>query len=129
LPWQTEVDVLAGDLELDQLGVPRLGEPRHDGLDQLLRGRGTRRQPDRLMPVEQQAVELALAADQRGLRAVQTGDLDEPLGIGAGLRADHKDDPGALLDHFLYRVLAVLRRVTDVVGGWALEIAEALCEC
>ena len=70
----------------------------------------------------------ALAVDERRLRACGLRDLDEPLRVRARLRADHEDERRALRDHRLHRVLAVLRRVTDVVGGRPPQRAEVVLE-
>ena len=80
------------------------------------------------MAVEQLLVERALAVDERRLRAGRLRDLDEALCVRARLRADHEHERRALRDHRLHRVLAVLRRVTDVVGVRPPQRAEVILE-
>ena len=80
------------------------------------------------MAVEQRSLERRLAVNERGRRTCGLRDLDEPHRVRARLRADHEDERRTLGDHRLHRVLAVLRRVADVVGVRSTQLAHAALE-
>src|SRR6266550_2503145 len=128
LPRQAEMHVLARDLDLGELVVSGGGEPGDDGLDELLGRRRASGEPDGRVAAEEIAIEIALAVDQRRRSAVKPRNLDQPLGVRAGLRADHENERRPLRDHLLDRVLTVLGRVANVVCRRAFEIAEAIAE-
>src|SRR5579884_4199079 len=122
------MDVFLRDRDLLRQRVAGLGEPLGRAADELVGRRGAGGEADRLVPVQQRGVELALAVDQRRLRARRLRDLDEPLRVRARLRADHEHERRALRDHRLHRVLPVLRRVADVVGVRPAQAAEMVLE-
>src|SRR6266516_724580 len=128
LPGQTEVDILAGDGDLFKRVVATLGEARGDELDELLGSRGARGQADRRVAREELVLERALAVDERSLGPGRPGDLDEALRVRARLGADHEDQRRAAAVQLLDRVLTVLRRVADVVGGGAAQRADVFLE-
>ena len=76
------------------------------------------------MGVEHAVIQIALAVDQRRGGAMQACNLDEALRVRARLRANHEDQRRAPRDHLLDRVLAVLRRVADVVGVRTPQVPE-----
>src|SRR5204862_3997385 len=88
LPRQTEMPVLARDLHRGELVVAGGGEPGDDGLDELLGRRRARGEPGGRVPVEETAIEITLAVDQRRGSVVKPRNLDQPLGVRARLRAD-----------------------------------------
>ena len=72
-------------------------------------------------PADQLVVERRLAVDESRLGARRPRHLDEPVRVRARRRADDEDERPAEADDLLHRVLAVLRRVTDVVRAGARE--------
>src|SRR5438093_10774312 len=124
LTREAEADVLAGHLDLLEVVVAEGGEAPEYGRHELFWGRGAGRQPDALVPGQQVRVEPALAVDQEGRRAGPFRDLDQAARVRARLGADHEDQRGAAVHHRLDRVLAVLGRVADVVGGRPAQVAE-----
>src|SRR5919204_6412859 len=128
LAGQPEVDILARDLDVLHLVEAGRSELRDDGLDELLGRGGAGGEADDVAPLERLRLELALAVDQNRLGAVQLRDLDEALRVRARVGADHENQRRPPADHLLDRVLPVLRRVADVVGGRPLETAETIAE-
>src|SRR5438309_9708356 len=121
------MDVLSRDCHLFELVPPMFGQTRNRGFDQLFGCRRSGRDPDRRVTVEELDVQLALAVDQLGPGARVARDFDETLRIGARLRADHENQR-RLLGESLDGVLAILRRVANVIGGGAPEVTESLLE-
>ena len=72
--------------------TPPRAEPVADPLDEVLGRRGARRQPDRLDSVEPALVDRGLVLDQVGRHAGRARGLDQPVRVGAVLRADHEQE-------------------------------------
>src|SRR5436190_17485532 len=92
LTRQTKMHVFARYLDFGKFVIAGRREPGDDRLDELFRRRSAGRETDRRVAVEQAAIELALAVDQRRRSAAQSRDLHEPLRVRARLRADYEDE-------------------------------------
>src|SRR5262249_24421139 len=108
------MDVLPCNRNLFEIFETLGGELLDDRPDELLRRRGAGGEADRLMAREQLVGEVALSVDEAGGRAGRPGHLDEALGVRARRRPDHENERRVLRD-LLDRILAILRRVADVV--------------
>ena len=83
--------------------------------------------PTTRLPSSHSSRDLRLVVDEVRVGAAVARDLDEPLGVGRVLRADHEHEI-ALRGHLLDGRLAVRRGVTDVVGARARDLREALAQ-
>src|SRR5580704_3945819 len=117
---------LLGDAQELDLGAATR-EGADDFLDQPLGRRRARGQPERAHSVEHRGLDVGDRIDQERARTTHPRDLDQPVRIRALLRADHQYGV-ADLDQLLDCILAVLRRVADVVGLRRLHRGETLLE-
>ena len=127
-PAAAGMDVLAGDRHLLELAVAGRGEPLERRARRAPRASTRRRSGRSSRDRRAERRSARSRRRQRRVGAAEPRHLDEALRVRARLRADHEDQRRALRDELLDRVLAVLRRVADVVRGGPPQVAEALAE-
>ena len=122
-----EADVLLDGLQLADVGRSALAEELDQLGDELLGGAGTGGDPDGLGALEPFLLDLVGEVDQVRSGTVLASHLDEANRVRRVRRADHEDQV-ALAGELLDGLLAVGRRVTDVVGLRTGHVREPLLE-
>src|SRR5919107_1515186 len=113
---ELELHVLAGDDALTDRDLAEAAQCADDAVDELLRRRGARGEPDAMRPGQEVGRDLAGVLDERRGAARALGDLDQPPRVRRVARPDDEDEI-AIRRECPDRVLPVLGGVADVARG------------
>jgi len=119
--------ILADQIEIALVGIPKFGEALADLLDQNFRSGSASSQAYAFYAIEPRGINVRSRINQFGFDAAALGDFDEAIGIGTVLRANNEDQIHVLCDLF-DGFLTILRGVADVVALGADDFGEFLAE-